>query len=101
MRSRLPWRSHCRFERVPTERSEELRALAQRIADAFPPKVVEVVLTGSVSRGVADEVSDVEMLVVTDSPLELEEAYQLAEGARLEGLDSWGTQGVAAKRVSG
>jgi len=86
---------------VPTERSEELRALAQRIADAFPPSVVEVVLTGSVSRGVADEVSDVEMLVVTDSPLELEEAYQLAECARLEGLDSWGTQGVAAKRVSG
>jgi Nucleotidyltransferase domain len=84
-----------------TERSEELRAFAQRLADAFPPRVVEVVLTGSVSRGVADEVSDVEMLVVTDSPLELEEAYEMAGAAGLEGLDSWGTQGVTAKRVSG
>jgi predicted nucleotidyltransferase len=86
---------------VSTARTEELRALAQRIADAFPPEVVEVVLTGSVSRGVADEVSDVEMLVVTDAPLELEGAYAIARGADLEGLDSWGAQGVPAKRVSG
>lgn len=86
---------------MPTVRSEELRALAQRLADAFPPGVIEVVLTGSVSRGVADEVSDVEMLVVTSEPLELEEAYAIAGEAGLEGLDSWGTQGVPAKRVSG
>jgi predicted nucleotidyltransferase len=82
-------------------RSEELRALAQRVVDAFPPDVVEVVLTGSVSRGVADEVSDVEMLVVTEEPLSLEEAFELARGAGLESLDTWGVQGVAAKRVSG
>lgn len=82
-------------------RSEELRALAQRVVDAFPPEVVEVVATGSVSRGVADEVSDIELLIVTAEPLELEEAYELARGAGLEGLDTWGVQGVMAKRVSG
>ena len=86
---------------MATARTEELRALAQRVADLFPPEVVEVVLTGSVSRGVADEVSDVEMLVVTDEPLELEEAYALARGAGLENLDTWGVQGLPAKRVSG
>jgi len=86
---------------VATARSEELRALAQRVADAFPPSVVEVVLTGSVSRGVADEVSDIEMLVVTESALELEDAQAIARTAGLEGLDTWGTQGVAATRVSG
>jgi predicted nucleotidyltransferase len=57
-----------------TARTEELRALAQRVADALPPEVIEVVLTGSVSRGMADEVSDVEMLVVTAEPLSLETA---------------------------
>lgn len=86
---------------MATARSEELRALAQRVADSFPPEIVEVVLTGSVSRGVADDVSDVEMLVVTSEPLELDDAYALARGAGLEGLDTWGTQGVPAKRVSG
>jgi hypothetical protein len=86
---------------VTTPRSEELRALAQGVVDALPPEVIEAVLTGSVSRGVADEVSDVEMLLVTAEPLELEEAYDLARSAGLEGLDTWGTQGVPAKRVSG
>jgi predicted nucleotidyltransferase len=86
---------------VATARTEELRALAQRVADAFPADVIEVVLTGSVSRGVADEVSDVEMLVVTSEPLELEDAYALARGTGLEGLDSWGAQGLPSKRVSG
>jgi predicted nucleotidyltransferase len=86
---------------VATAKSEELRALAQRVADSFPPEIAEVVLTGSVSRGVADDVSDVEMLVVTSEPLELDDAYALARGAGLEGLDTWGTQGVPAKRVSG
>jgi predicted nucleotidyltransferase len=86
---------------MATARTEALRALAQRVADAFPPEVVEVVLTGSVSRGMADDVSDVEMLVVTESPLPLEEAYELARGAGLEDLDTWGAQGLPAKRVSG
>ena len=48
-----------------TSRSDELPALAQRVADALPPEAIEVVLTGSVSRGVADEFSDIEMPLVT------------------------------------
>jgi predicted nucleotidyltransferase len=57
---------------VPNERNRQLRAVAQRVADALPFDVVEeVVLTGSVSRGVADEVSDIEMLVVTREAMEL------------------------------
>jgi len=86
---------------VTASRSGELRALAQRVADAFPPAVIEVVLTGSVSRGVADDVSDIEMLAVTNEPLELDDAYELALGAGLERLDSWGAQGLPSKRVSG
>ena len=56
-----------RVERMrATARSVELRSFAQAIADALPPAAVEVVLTGSVSRGVADEISDIEMLIVTE-----------------------------------
>src|ERR1700746_1912462 len=86
---------------MATARSEELRALAQRIADAFPPEVSEVVLTGSGSRGGADEVSDVAILVGTDRSVELDGAKALARVAGLEGLDTWGAQGLPAKRVSG
>jgi predicted nucleotidyltransferase len=82
--------------------SEDLKALAQRIADALPTAVVdEVVLTGSVSRGVADDVSDIEMLIVTREPLELEDCFGLAEAAGLEGLGTWGVQGGPTRRVSG
>jgi hypothetical protein len=52
---------------VATARSGELRAVAQRVANGFPPEVEEVLLTGSVSRGVADELSDVEMLLVGET----------------------------------
>jgi hypothetical protein len=86
---------------MATARTRELRALAERIADALPPAVEEVVLTGSVSRGVADEVSDIEMLVVTSEPLELDECFEHARGAGLEGLDTWGPQGTETKRVFG
>jgi len=75
---------------VAVARSEELRALAQRVADALPPDVIEVVVTGSVSRGVADDVSDIEMLCVTERPLSLEEAFELARRAGLEERESWG-----------
>jgi hypothetical protein len=78
-----------------------LRTLAQRVADALPAEVVEAVLTGSVSRGVADEVSDIEMLVVTRDPLQLEECFDLARAAGLEGLDTWGARDGPARRVSG
>jgi hypothetical protein len=79
-----------------------LRALAQRVADALPAEVAEeVVLTGSVSRGSADEVSDIEMLVVTCEPLELEDCFRLARAAGLEGLDTWGARDQQVGRVSG
>ncbi len=87
---------------MATTRSKELRALAQRVADALPVEVAEeVVLTGSVSRGVADEVSDIEMLVVTSEPLELEDCFELARAGGLEGLDTWGSRDGPARRVSG
>jgi predicted nucleotidyltransferase len=87
---------------VATERSEQLRDLAQRVADALPPEVAEeVVLTGSVSRGVADEVSDIEMLIVTAEPLELAACFDHARAAGLEELDTWGVQGTPTQRVFG
>ena len=87
---------------MATEHSDELRALAQRVADALPAEVAEeVVLTGSVSRDVADEVSDIEMLVVTREPLRLEDCFNLARAAGLVGLDTWGPREGPARRVSG
>jgi predicted nucleotidyltransferase len=87
---------------MATARSDDLRTLAKRVADALPVELVEeVVLTGSVSRGVADDVSDVEMLVVTREPLELEDCFKLARAAGLDELDTWGAQGGPTRRVSG
>jgi predicted nucleotidyltransferase len=87
---------------VPSERSQQLQDLAQRVADALPAEVAEeVVLTGSVSRGVADEVSDIEMLIVTPEQLELAACFELARAAGLEDLDSWGDQSTPTRRVSG
>jgi predicted nucleotidyltransferase len=86
---------------MTTARSEELRALAQRVADGLPPEVIEVVLTGSVSRGVADDVSDIEMLCVIERPLSLEEAFELARRAGLEERDSWGDPSTPTRRVFG
>ena len=86
---------------MATARTLELRALAERIASALPPVVEEVVLTGSVSRGVADDVSDIEMLVVTSERLELAECFEHARRVGLEGLDTWGPQGGETSRVFG
>jgi hypothetical protein len=86
---------------MASARTEDLRALAQRLADALPPVVEEVVLTGSVSRGVADELSDVEQLVVTREQLDLAECFEHARAAGLVELDSWGAQGTATSRVFG
>jgi predicted nucleotidyltransferase len=87
---------------MATARSEDLRTLAQRVADAIPSELAEeVVLTGSVSRGMADEVSDIEMLVVTRAPLELEDCFRLARAAGLDELDSWGAPSGLTRRVSG
>ena len=76
-----------------------MRAVAQRVADLLP--VDEVALTGSVSRGVADEVSDIEMLVVPAEPLTLDECFTLVAAAGLTGLDTWGNPSTPARRVSG
>jgi predicted nucleotidyltransferase len=88
-------------EHPETARSTELRSLAQAVADALPPTAEEIVLTGSVSRGVADEVSDIEMLIVTRGEPDLEDCFSLAAAAGLTDLGSWGPQGTPAKRVSG
>jgi predicted nucleotidyltransferase len=87
---------------LATARTEGLRTLAQRVADALPAELAEeVVLTGSVSRSMADEISDIEMLVVTREPLELEECFRLARAAGLDELGTWGAQGGPARHVSG
>jgi predicted nucleotidyltransferase len=87
---------------VPNERNRELRDLAQRVADALPLEVAdEVVLTGSVSRGFADEVSDIEMLIVTPEPMALAACFEHARAAGLEELDTWGDPSTPTKRVSG
>ena len=83
-------------------RSDELLAAAARLVDRIPAAVApEVVVTGSVSRGVADDVSDVEMLLVTSDHLDLEACFALAEAAGLTRLGSWGPQGPETSRVSG
>jgi hypothetical protein len=79
----------------------ELRPLAGRIADAFPPEVVEVVLTGSVSRETDDAVSDIELLVVTEEEVPLEACFAHAAAAGLTDLDTWGPQGKPTSRVFG
>lgn len=84
-----------------TARSVELRSIAQGIADGLPIIVDEVVLTGSVSRGVADDVSDIEMLIVTPDELNLEDCFSLAAAAGVTDLGTWGQQDVPTKRVSG
>ena len=86
---------------MTTARTVELRAIAQAVADALPSIVAEVVLTGSVSRGVADDVSDIELLIVTERQLELEECYAIAAACGVTDLGTWGLQGVPTKRVSG
>ena len=85
-----------------TTRSDELRAAAEGLVAGIPADIVpEVVVTGSVSRGVADEVSDVEMLLVTQELLDLATCFALAAAAGLEKLGSWGPQGPETSRVSG
>ena len=86
---------------MTTPRTVELRTIAQTIADALPEGIDEVVLTGSVSRGVADGVSDIEMLIVTERQLELDDCYAIAADCGLTDLGTWGLQGMPTKRVSG
>jgi predicted nucleotidyltransferase len=74
------------------ERTEELRAVARRFADALPQAYEEVLLTGSVSRGDADELSDVEMLLVAETVPETLPGIELYDDERLEnGTVAWYT----------
>jgi hypothetical protein len=86
---------------VPTSKTRELREVAERIAAALPPVVEEVVLTGSVSRGVADEISDIEMLLVTTTRLGIGECFEHARRVGLVNVDTWGVQGTEVSRVFG
>jgi predicted nucleotidyltransferase len=86
---------------VARSRTRELRQTSERIAAVLPPVVEEVVLTGSVSRGVADEVSDIEMLLVTATRLGLAECLEHARRVGLVDLDTWGVQGTEVSRVFG
>lgn len=87
---------------MTSARSTELLEVARRIVDAFPHDVVqEAAVTGSVSRGVADELSDIEMLVVTGPELSLEECFHLAGAAGLEQLSTWGPLDPSTRRVFG
>lgn len=82
-------------------RNDELRSIAQGIADALPLTAEEVVLTGSVSRGVADDVSDIEMLIVTQGEPDLADCFSFAAACGVTDLGTWGQQGAPTKRVSG
>jgi predicted nucleotidyltransferase len=84
-----------------TQRSDELRVVARLVVDALPAVVEEAVLTGSVSRGVADDLSDTEMLLVTSRVLEQEGCFELARSAGLVELDSWDAPPPPAQRVFG
>ena len=86
---------------MTTARTRDLLVVAERITAALPPVVEEVVLTGSVSRGAADDLSDIELLVVTTETLDLATSFEHARTVGLERLDTWGVQGTAASRVSG
>lgn len=86
---------------MPTPQTERLRSVAQAIADALPGSIEDVVLTGSVSRGMADDVSDIEMLIVTPEEPDLNECFALAERCGLTNLGTWGPQGGPTQRVSG
>jgi predicted nucleotidyltransferase len=86
---------------MTTPQSLALRTIAQAIADALPADVVEVVVTGSVSRGVADDVSDIEMLLVTERERSLDDCFAAAAACGLSDLGTWGPQGGPTQRVSG
>lgn len=86
---------------MPGSSTRKLREVAERIAAELPPVVEEVVLTGSVSRGLADEISDIEMLLVTTTRLDLAECFEHASRVGLGNLDTWGTQGTEVSRVFG
>src|ERR1044072_194205 len=86
---------------APGSRTSPLHAVAERITQALPAVVEEVVLTGSVSRGVADDLSDIEMLLVTAVRLALAQCFEYACRVGLVPLDAWGPPATDVSRVFG
>jgi hypothetical protein len=78
-----------------------LRSIAQAITDALPTTALEAVLTGSVSRGVADEISDIEMLIVSEGEFDLDDCFSFAATCGVTNLGTWGQQDGPTRRVSG
>jgi predicted nucleotidyltransferase len=75
-----------------TDWTETLRALAERVAELLPGHVEDIVLTGSTSRGTADELSDVELLVISES---------LPEELPFDEVQSWESGDEGAKWYGG
>jgi predicted nucleotidyltransferase len=83
---------------MATARSLELQALARRIADGLPPEIAEVLLTGSASRGVADEDSDFEMLLVGETlppPEEIAAGLDVFDVGEMPDRRGWWIGGTA------
>jgi hypothetical protein len=70
-----------------TTRNETLHALAVSVAEQLPENATDVVLTGSTARGLADDLSDVELLVISE---------MLPDELPLEELQCWppGSEGT-------
>lgn len=77
---------------LPTDASEASRkryGLARELADSCPPELArEIALTGSASRGVADEYSDAELNVWADHLPAPERRWAWLEGAGVTHLDA-------------
>ena len=83
---------------MATARSLELQALARRVADGLPPEIDEVLLTGSASRGVADEDSDFEMLLVGETlppPEEIAAGLDVFDVGEMPDRRGWWIGGTA------
>lgn len=78
-----------------------MRALAQRVVDSLPPLAEDVVLTGSTSCGVADELSDVELLVAAAEVPARDDAARYAQAAGLRRIDTWAPPGRPILRTAG
>lgn len=75
-------------------RTDELRAVARRFADALSDAFDEVLLTGSASRGESDDLSDLEMLLVFrgEAPPPLPPAAEVYQADYYEnGTIAWDT----------
>ena len=98
----LPLRGHCRFERMATARSEELQALAQRVADALPPRGRRGrAHRQRLARRRRRRLRHRDARRVTEQQLSLEEAFELARLAGLEEPGSWGDPSTPTRRVFG